>query len=91
MSVGNVGSPGRNWPWTVDRLLCSDTKVLNTVMSTMQSNGILGIMKKPNSVGGNAVGVLSKSFLILSKHFCTLLLIILCTLVVREMSHGSCQ
>lgn len=56
----------------VVRLLCSDTRVLNTMMSTLQSNGTLRIIKNPNSVGGNVFGVLSKRFLIFSKHFCTL-------------------
>lgn len=56
----NIGSQGGNWPWPVVRLLCSDTKVLNRIMSTVQSNGILGIIRNPEFVYGNVVGILSK-------------------------------
>lgn len=55
--MGNVGSSGRNLPWPLVRLLCPDVKLLNTMMSIMQSNDMWGIIRNPNSVDGNAVGV----------------------------------
>lgn len=45
----------------------------------------------PDSVEGKVVGVLSKPFHILTQPSCALLLSILCTLVGREMSRGSCK